>query len=139
MASPSVDLQTAIYQRLTADAGVQALVGTRIFDRRPDPSPASSDFPCITFGSGDYVPDDADCITARDETMQLDCWTRDGGRLRSVRALADAVKAALHGYEIELATNACLEMRVTMVRSLLDPDGLTGHGVVQVRCLVEEA
>lgn len=139
MASASVELQTVIYQRLVADAAIHALVADRIFDRRPDPSVGSTDFPCITFGPSDYVTDDADCITGRTETIQLDCWARAGGKLRPAREIADAVKKSLHGYEADLATNALVEMRVELVRAFADPDGLTAHGVVQVRCLVEEA
>ena len=137
MASPSIELQTAIFERLLADAAVTALVGVRIFDRRPDARKDSPDFPCITFGSSDAVPDDYDCITARVETMQIDCWSRDGGRIRPVKEIADAVEAALHLAPLAFVTHALALIRVSGTRAMLDRDGLTGHGIVTVEALVE--
>lgn len=133
MASPSVELQTAIFNALVADAGVHALAGDRIHDGRPSDGP----FPCITFGPSDYVTDDMECITARTESLQIDCWTQDG-RLRPARELADAVKAALHLAEISLSVHALALIRVTAVRAFMDPDGITGHGVVTVEAVIEE-
>lgn len=133
MATPSEDLQAAIYAALIADAGVAAVVGTRVVDGAP------SDYPAITFGPGDYLPDDMDCIDGRIETMQLDCWVRDSSqRLRPARALADLVKAALHGMELSLATHALAALRVVAVRAMMDPDGLTGHGIVTLEAVIEE-
>ena len=130
--SASVELHDAILALLLADAGVSAIVGTRIHDGRP------SEYPCITFGPIDIVSDDAECIDGRIETVQLDCWVRDGDRLWPTQRLADAVKKALHGAEPDLATHALSIMDVSSVRCFMDPDGLTGHGVVIVDCAVEE-
>lgn len=133
MASPSVELQTAIYNALVADAGVGALAGDRIHDGRPADGP----FPCITFGPSDYTIEDRDCIAGRVETLQIDCWARDA-RLRPARDLADAVKAALHLASLSLDVHALALLRVTAVRVFMDRDGITGHGVVTVEAEIEE-
>lgn len=139
MTSVSDELQRAVFGLLTTDIGVTDIVGQRVFDRRPDPGPGSQDFPCVTFGPSSYVPDDSDCITGRVETMQIDCWVRESGRVRGVRVLVDAVKQVLHGVTTDLATHALLELRVTLTRAFMDPDGLTAHGVVHVEAIIEEA
>lgn len=133
MASPSAELQTAIYNALVADAGVGALAGDRIHDGRPADGP----FPCITFGPSDYTPEDAECITGRVESLQIDCWVRDA-RVRPARELADAVKAALHLANLSLDVHALALLRVTAVRAFMDPDGITGHGIVTVEATIEE-
>lgn len=132
--SASIDLQTLIFERLVADAGVHALVGDRIFDGMP----SDSDYPCITFGPSDYSPDDMECISGRDETIQLDCWAVDHGRKRPAKVIADAVKAALHGYEADAGDSALVNLLVEAVRVILDADGITAHGIVTVTASLEE-
>lgn len=135
MGTPSEDLQKAVLEALLADAEVAAVVGDRVRDGRP----LAGDAAQITFGPSDYTPDDMDCIAARVETIQLDCWVRDSTkRLHPARALADKVKAALHGADLALDTHALANLRVVGVRAMMDPDGLTSHGIVTVEALVEE-
>lgn len=135
MATPSEDLQKAVRAALLADAAVAAVVGTAVRDGQPLAEVGSQ----ITFGPSDYVLEDMDCIAARVETIQLDCWVRDAsGALHPARALADKVKAALHGAELALDTHALALMRVVGVRAMMDPDGLTAHAIVTVEALVEE-
>lgn len=135
--SASEEARQLIEETLRATAAVSAIVGSRVYETAP-PERART-YPDITFGPSDYVPENLECIEARDETFQLDCWTREHGRLGTCRALTDAVKTALHNAELSLATNALILMQVEQVRVLRDPDGITGHGVVQVTLSVEEA
>lgn len=133
--SASNELQALIYQRLVTDAGVHAVVGDRIYDNPI----GKDDFPYVSFGPSDAVEDDADCITGRVETIQIDCWSRYQGGFKEVKALADAVKKALHRYSGTLTVNALVEMTVQTIRCFRDPDGITSHGVVTVQAIVEEA
>lgn len=132
--SASNELQTLIYQRLTAFPAVQAVVANRVYDQPPE----NPIFPYVSFGPSDAVEDDADCITGRIETIQIDCWSRYQGGFKEVKSLADAVKKALHRYAGELTVNALVEMTVQSVRHFRDPDGVTSHGVVTVQAIVEE-
>jgi hypothetical protein len=132
--SASVELSDLVLAILKADAGVGALVGDRIYDQ----APGGAAFPHLTLGPSDYAPRDADCIPGREETLQIDVWHRDGGRLWPCRRTADAVKDALHDRDGELATQALADLRVTLVRVIEDPDGITAHGVVQVTATIEE-
>ena len=134
MTSPSVELQTAVYARLVANPGVAALVGSRAYDNVPE----NPTFPYISFGPSDHFTDDSDGIPCRVETLQIDCWARDHGKLRPARELADAVKSALHEYEAEFAVNGLVEMRVTAVRVMGDPDGISAHGIVTLQAIIEE-
>lgn len=132
--SASSDLQKLIHDRLVADSRVHAVVADRIYDNRP----SDAAFPCITFGPSDVVEDDAECITGSVEVIQIDCWARSNGRINAVKPVTAAVKAALHLFHAEPANSALVEMRVTSIRTFMDPDGLTAHGVVTVQAIMEE-
>lgn len=131
--SASRDLQGLIVDRLKADANVSALV-TGVYDGRP----SDSAFPCITIGSSQVIPIDYECLAAREETMQIDVWSRDNGRLNPCKAIVDAVHSALHGWSGALPDpNALALLRVVHDEVMIDRDGITAHGVVLVRAIVE--
>lgn len=132
--SVSAELQTAIYDTLVADADVGALVGDRIYDGRP----SDGAFPCVTFGPTDSQPEDLDCINARTETVQLDVWSRDQGRMGPCKEIMDAVRNALHLADITLSVNALVLIRVQGMRLFMDRDGLTAHGVLTVEAELEQ-
>lgn len=135
MGTPSEDLQKAVRAALLADAAVAAVVGTRVRDGMPLEEDAAQ----ITFGPSDYTTEDIDCIDLRVETIQLDCWVRDSSKaLHPARALADKVKAVLHGADLALDTHALASLRVVSVRAFMDADGLTGHGIVTAEAEIEE-
>lgn len=132
--SGSSEFQKAVFDALVADAGVHAVVADRIYDKRP----ASGEFPCITFGPEQSLENDADCITANEHILQIDCWTRNHGRQKPCKDIVAAVKSALHRQNLTIADPYALTaVRVTDTRVILDPDGVTAHGVVMVRARVE--
>lgn len=133
--SVSAELQKLIYETLVADVDVGDLVGSRIYDRMP----SDGDYPCVTFGPSDAIEDDSECITGQIETVQLDCWSRDQGRMWPCKRIAGAVKSALHKAKLSLAVNALVQIRVVSVRVFLDRDNITAHGVVTVEAILEEA
>jgi len=133
MASVSVELQTAIYDALIGDDAVSTLVGDRVYDG----SPSTRAFPCITFGPTDSLPEDMECVSALTETVQLDVWSRDQGRMRPCKEICDAVREALHLAGLDLEVNALVRIRVDGVRVFMDSDGVTTHGVVTVEADLE--
>ncbi len=133
--SVSAELQKAIYDALVADAGVGALIGDRIYDGPP----SDRTYPCVTFGPSDSSPDDMECVNARTETVQLDVWSRDQGRMRPCKEIMDAVRDALHFANLSLTVNALVLIRVDGMRLFMDADGVTAHGVITVQADVEQA
>lgn len=134
MEDQSVELQDVIIAALKADASVAAIVGDRVYDRAPE----GVTFPYISLGATNSIPEDADCIDAESETVQIDIWHRDQGRKWKCKATVNAVRAALHEADLDLDTNALALMRVTLTRVQIDPDNITAHGIVQVEAIVEE-
>lgn len=133
--SASIELQTLIYDALKADAGVSALVSDRIYDGRPK----DGGYPCLTFGPADVVLENLEGVKASTETVQLDVWSQDGGRLRPCKEIVSAVKSALHLADLSLAVNALVQIRINSMRVFQDRDGITAHGVITVEADLEEA
>lgn len=122
----AVALQKAIYDALTA-AGITA------HDRVP-PTPA---FPYVTIDDAQLLDDGDTCETDRFEAF-VDChvWSRAVGSVEA-KTLAHSIRDALT--EIGIAS----EWRVTAAefrssRHFRDSDGLTSHGVVSFRFLLEK-
>ncbi|WP_347311368.1 DUF3168 domain-containing protein [Defluviimonas sp. SAOS-178_SWC] len=132
--SESNALQAMIVARLKADAGVSAIIGQKVYDRPP----ATVAAPYVSIGPSDYVPDDAECVDGRVETMQIDCWSEAQDGKREAKAIADAAKKALHRYAGSIDPGALVSIEVVQVRVLDDPDGITTHGIVIVEAIVEE-
>lgn len=132
MSDPSLDLQEAIIQRLRTDVGVTAFVAQRIFDQVP----AATPFPYISYGSDQILQDDVTCITAYEASVQIDVWSRANGQ-PEMKRIAGAVRAALHAAEFDLAEHGLVLIEHEQTRYLQDPDGLTSHGALTFRALVD--
>lgn len=126
------ELQSAVITRLKADATVTALISGRIYDTVPQ----GVVFPYVTIGPVDSVTDDADCITGFEVAQQIDCWSRAVG-FPEVKKIVDAVRAALHDYNLPLATHALAFFEHRNTRIVRDPDGLTSHGILGFEAAIE--
>jgi len=133
MTSPSLELQGKIVARLKADAGVTAIIGSRVYDSVP----SNASFPYVSIGPKQVVSDDYDCITGFEVFMQLDAWSRGTG-FPEVERLAEAVRIALHEFELPLVDNALVLFSHRQTRVMRDPDGLTAHAAVEFVGLVEQ-
>ena len=132
MANVEKELHGAIYERLTTDPALSSLINGRVFD---DVS-ASATFPYVVIGPVDSVEDDADCITSLEVAQQIDCWSRATG-FPECKRVVDAVRAALHDYSFDLASNALVFFEHRTTRITRDPDGLTSHGILGFEAVIE--
>lgn len=134
MATPSEDLQKAIYAALLADPDVSGMVSDRIYDGVPESVLA----PYISFASSDVSDDGATgCVDGIVETLAIDIWSRDQSRLRLCKRLSWYVRQVVHEAAFDLETHALADLRVTGFKVEADPDGITAHGMVVVRALIE--
>lgn len=133
MTSPTLELQGAIVTRLKAQPAVTALIGQRIYDAVP----AQPVFPYVSFGPSDELTEDAECIDGFEISMQIDVWSRSVG-FPEARQIADAVRQALHGYELNLTSNALVTFQHRITRMFRDPDGLTNHAALTFTSFTEQ-
>lgn len=125
----SSDLQRVIVARLKAAVPV---VADRVYDNPPE----TAIMPFLSIGPSYWASDDAECIKARVETLQVDIWASNRPDKRAAKDAADQVAAALDGW----ADTDALTMhplRVSMVRVMDDPSPGVVHGVVQIEAALE--
>lgn len=135
---PSLDLQRAITTAFKAAA--PPIAGGRIYDRvQGGPAdPRKVTFPYVSHGPSLVLPDDVQCITGYEVFLTLDVWSREVGQIE-VKSVAGDVKLLLHGTDLALANHALVQLEHDSTRYLADPDGITLHGAVEFRALVERA
>lgn len=85
-----MSVEIAVYDALTGDAGVAALVSTRVYPQNLPPDVA---LPAIVYRNIDSVPSGGLCEVTR---VQLDVY---GATYASVKAVRDALKACCDGMQ----------------------------------------
>lgn len=133
---PSYALRRALVARLKTDASVAALIGARVYDLAPQ----NAAFPHLEIGEIQAISDSAECIDGHEVFATIHLWSRPEGATGSGEAhrLGSSVRAALHEADLDLAPDFRLvEARIQSVRTLREPDGITTHGVVTLRALID--
>jgi hypothetical protein len=143
--SPAVELQGLVYETLTGDAAMMALIYD-VYDFVPEPRPDLSgeqDRPWgtmqgyISFGPLDVVNDDSECIMAGVYTFQLDVWSRQRNSMHC-RRIMDRVRMLFDQQRFDLPTNALAGTTIEHWRQYRDPDGHTSHGVISLQATIED-
>jgi hypothetical protein len=137
-----VELITAIFAKLKADAAVIALMGDRLYSQAPGRQgiPENVPMPYLTLGPVVAQPFDADCSDGAEISVQLDIWSGGASTAFSkaeAMKCANAVQRALHDANLTLGENVLTVMRWELSRTLDDPDGVTTHAVVQFTAEIE--
>jgi Protein of unknown function (DUF3168) len=132
MSDPSLELQAALVGKLKNDAGVQAVVGQRIYDEVP-PNPT---FPYISLGDNQVLPDKADCIDGVELFWQIDGWARDP-TFPMTKQISKAVVAALDDQDLTINGYAAIVAEINTINYLHDPDGITRHVAISFRFLIQ--
>lgn len=142
MTFPAAPLQKAIFQTLRDDAAVVAALNgeQRIYDRVPPlaaPAGAKSGaaFPYVTIGDDQVVDDSTTCGEAYELFATVHVWSRDVGKA-APKLLAAAIREALDA-PIEIEGFAVVVHEFNDARFFREPDGVTEHGVLTFRYLVD--
>ncbi|MBK3745622.1 DUF3168 domain-containing protein [Paraburkholderia aspalathi] len=132
MTSPTLELQQALFSRLTTNAALIALIGDRVYDWVPE----NPTYPYVSFGPMDETSADADCVDAFEISMQLDVWSRSVG-YEEARQVADVIRRALKA-DLSLTENALVYLVHRQTRVFRDPDGLTSHAALTFEAVAEQ-
>lgn len=141
MASADLELQGAIFARLSAYAPLIALVGTRhgygtkVFDRPPD----GVSMPYVDIGEAQSIRSDATCVDGQDIFLTLHAWSDYPGGHKEAKQIADAVVSALHDYAMTLATNRLVSISHRQTRVFSDADGASSHAVIEFVAFTEKS
>ncbi len=131
MSDPALAVQKAYVARLKAEVSG---VSSRVYDRVPQ----SVAFPFIQLGEFQTVEDGAECIDSKEVFVTVHVWSRAVGSVEA-RTLNSAVEEALHEWIPDLEADGflCIEHMHRDTRTMLDPDGITSHGVLNFRLLID--
>lgn len=133
--SLEVEIQKAVYATLAANAGVKALIGdpARVYDRVPD----NFAFPYVTIGDDQIIDDSNSCADAFEVFCSVHVWSRAVGRIEA-KTIGAAVREALDS-QLSITGFTVAEWRAQPARYFVEPDGLTTHGVLVFRYLIDAA
>lgn len=133
MASANDELQAAIFAHLEADQTIQALVGGRIFDRVP----ADAQLPYVQFSKCNGNREHMSCVKSWTLFPDIDVWSSDVGFSEANRIMA-AVAESLDGAPLVLETMRLVLIVEYKTDVFRDADGLTSHGIVTFKAIVEK-
>lgn len=128
MSDPSLAIQKVIYDRLTDDDDLLALVSDAIFDRSGRPER----FPCVVIGEGQTVFHDFHAGVHAD----LHVWAEEPGLVIAKR-IGSAIIAALEDCPWQAEGLCVHDMSVKATRYLRDPSGKFSHGVLSYVAIVQ--
>ena len=124
-------LQQAIYQQLTGDSTLMALV-TGVFDRPPQ----GTAFPYITIGEFTGRDWSTKTTTGMEYVVNLHAWSREGGRKQAAQIM-ERLHTLLYQASLSVTGQTLVSMRFSGSNILLENDGWTYHGTMQFNALLE--
>lgn len=127
MADAAWALQQAVYAALIGDAALMAMI-SGVHDHVP-PETA---FPYVTIGAVTAVDRSTMAKDGQVHTVTLHSWSRGRGRKEAKEIMA-AIHGLLHKGALSVAGHAHAGTMFEFAETLLDPDGLTYHGVQRFR------
>jgi Protein of unknown function (DUF3168) len=131
MIDPSLELQEALKVLLRGNIGGD--VGLRVYDQVPE----VATFPYVTIGDDQVLPDKDQCIDGAEVFSTLHIWSRTTGFpqtkqiIKNILAVLDDKPPSLNG------GFRCIVFEIQDINYLRDPDGLTRHGVMTFRSLIQ--
>ena len=142
-------MQTAVYQKLLADATLAALLAIdpnggsptlpAVFDRPPQVplSETDSDFPFITIGDMTAAEFDTDDKDGQETTVIIHVWSRYRGT-REIKSITDRIHEVLHNAALDVQGHDLIYCFWESADSIPDPDPLVQHGVTRFRIATQE-
>lgn len=136
MISATLEMQGAIVTALKASTELAAIIGDangvpRVYDRVPE----GAAFPYISLGPSQETQDDFDCILSAEVFQQVDVWSREPGFVQCKQICA-LVRTILHQLEVTRGLLS-FEIEHRFTTEQRDGDGLTSHGILSFRALID--
>ncbi len=126
MTAASLALQQAVYSALVAFAPLTAAI-TGVFDMPPQDQP----LPYVSIGDDVVVDYSTKDVAASEHRISIHIWSRKAGRQEAKQLMA-LVQNALAA-PLTLTGFKLISLRFLQAINLVDPDGLTHHGVIEFR------
>ncbi|EJN11852.1 hypothetical protein PMI42_04867 [Bradyrhizobium sp. YR681] len=132
LTDPAADLRAAIEAKLLATPALFALIEKRIFDRVP----AKPDYPLVTIGNIQVLPESADGVDAAESIVTVHVWDQYK-RADKAKPVGALVISALHEEELQTDGVGTQSILLESANYLRDPDGVTNHGILTFSILTD--
>lgn len=133
----SLMLQGAVIQSLLNNATVTSLIGVRAYDDVPPKTPNGPTFPYVVWKVDGTNDDSSDCVIGSEIFFSIHVWSRVYGSVEA-RRIAGAVRQLLDEAPLSVTGYNLVTLNHRITRWVDDPDGLTKHGIVTFRALLDE-
>jgi hypothetical protein len=124
-------LQTAIYQRLTADTTLAGLV-TGIYDQAPQ----GTVFPYVTLGDSTATDRSTNTTAGTEFDLKLHAWSREGGRKQAAGILQE-IYSLLHHASFAVTGQSLISIRYEASTITLESDGWTYQGIIMFKVFLQ--
>ncbi|MEO3998562.1 DUF3168 domain-containing protein [Mesorhizobium sp. CAU 1732] len=133
MASAAIELQKAIYGRLSSDAALNAaLGGEHVYDH----APAHVAFPYVTFGRTSIHDWSTGTEDGNEHVFTIHVWSKAQGKSETLE-LMDMVRARLHDAELTLSEHKLVNLREEFAEARFNEDIAVFHGIARFRAVTE--
>lgn len=126
------EIQKAFYDALTGSTSVMALV-SGVFDHVP-PKQA---FPYICIGDDTAIDWDTDNSVGLEATCTLHVWSDYRGRSQA-KNIMETIYGLLHRQDMTIEGYTTVDVQCEYQEVGVDPDGLTRHGVMRFRVIIDK-
>lgn len=126
------EIQKSIYDELLGYYPLTSMVEDRIYDHVPQ----NTVYPYVSIGDDTSVAWDTDLDNGSETTLTIHVWSRMRGR-REVKEVMQQIYAALHKTDLSIVGAHTVFCHFDFSESLLDSDGITRHGVIRFRIIVD--
>lgn len=134
MTSAAAELQTAIYQALTADNALLAeLGGPHIYDQ----APATVSFPYITFGRTSVYDWSTGAESGTEQLFTLHIWSKARGK-KEVLEIMELARLRLDNAALPLDGHHLVNLRLEFAEARYDDDLAVHHGLLRFRAVTEQ-
>lgn len=133
MSSAANELQRAVFDVLSSDAGLTALLGdARIHDH----APANVVFPYVTFGRTSVFDWSTATESGTEQLFTLHVWSKAKGKKETLDII-EAAGTLLHDHTLTLDGHALVNCRLEYSEARHDEDLAVYHGLLRFRAVTE--
>lgn len=148
MADLAGALQRAVFSALRDSDTMLAAFGSerpRVFDSIPQPEPNETEaayrkrvrMPYVTIGDDQIIDDSTTCEKAWEVFVTVHVWSRAVGRIEA-KSIGSAIEETLDT-TLTIDGFVVKEHELRDARYPIDPDGVTTHGIIVLRYLIDPA
>lgn len=134
-----LETQKTLFEELTADAALTALIGSgKVFDSTAVPQGTAH--PYVTIGDGAMTDRSNHTTRGFASDLTIHVWYRENGRGRKkVQQIQAEIDRILHTVDVCIDGWNIISFRQKMVDVIVDSDNVTLHGIQTFNLLLGEA